>query len=303
MLRALGAHFCQEHFMRISLFVALALSAQYAAAVTVDFDDLTLPANSYFSGPMPNSTVVAGPFGPQDVGTFSSGGVAFGNTYDETFGSWSGFAYSNMTDTTTPGFTNQYSAYALAGAGKFAVATGYLDRTANETQLFAFDPNDPTQLAQLPNLALPTGYEIESLDVTNTTYAALSMLNGDSFAKKFGGPTGNDPDYFKLTVYGTDSGGHTLPNSVDFYLADFRFANNALDYIVSNWTTVNLASLSAATHLYFNLSSSDDGDFGMNTPAYFAVDNVQIARVPEPASIVLLASALLCMATFVRRKA
>jgi hypothetical protein len=51
------------------------------------------------------------------------------------------------------------------------------------------------------------------------------------------------------------------------------------------------------------LSSSDEGDFGMNTPAYFSVDNIQIARVPEPASILLLMSALLGMSALVRRKA
>jgi hypothetical protein len=34
--------------------------------------------------------------------------------------------------------------------------------------------------------------------VTNTTYAYNSMRDGDMFAKKFGGPTGNDPDWYKL---------------------------------------------------------------------------------------------------------
>ena len=69
------------------------------------------------------------------------------------------------------------------------------------------------------------GRRFESLMVTNTTYAALSMRDGDSFAKKFGGPSGNDPDYFRLTITGKDSGGSTI-GSVEFYLADYRFADS-----------------------------------------------------------------------------
>ena len=40
--------------------------------------------------------------------------------------------------------------------------------------------------------------------VTNTTFAFLSMQNGDEFAKQFGGDDGNDPDFFKVTFRGFD---------------------------------------------------------------------------------------------------
>ena len=118
------------------------------------------------------------------------------------------------------------------------------------------------------------------------------MRDGDAFAKKFGGPTGNDPDFFKLTISGLDAG-NAPTGTVDFYLADFRFANNALDYILTNWTLVDISSLPIHTRkLQFTLSSSDNGTFGMNTPAYFAVDNLTTA-IPEPgtATFLLLAAA------------
>ena len=88
--------------------------------------------------------------------------------------------------------------------------------------------------------------------MTNTTYDALSMLNGDSFSKKFGGPTGNDPDFFLLTAYGIDASGHVLPNHVDFYLADFRSADNSLDTIVKTWQFMDLSSLAGATTMAFS---------------------------------------------------
>ena len=127
----------------------------------------------------------------------------------------------------------------------YAVATGYLDQNPSNYQDFGFNPTDPSQLAYLPHFELPAGYGIQSIDVTNTTYAALSMLDGDSFA---GAPFGPG-DFFTLSVYGTNAAGVPLANSVSFNLAT---GSNVLQ----TWATVNLSSLTGATTLYFNLSSS-----------------------------------------------
>jgi len=68
---------------------------------------------------------------------------------------------------------------------------------------------------------------------------------------------------------------------VEFYLADFQFTDNAFDYILDGWTWVDLSSLgSAVKTLEFALSSSDTGMWGMNTPAYFALDNLLFATRP-----------------------
>jgi hypothetical protein len=117
------------------------------------------------------------------------------------------------------------------------------------------------------------------------------MKNGDSFAKKFGGPTGNDPDFFLLTVQGFGAGGAPT-ETVNFYLADYRFTNTSLDYIVSGWRTVDLTTLGAATRLTFGLSSLDTGPFGMNTPAYFALNNLTVTPVPEPGALALVGLAV-----------
>ena len=139
------------------------------------------------------------------------------------------------------------------------------------------NPSDPAQLAQLPCLDLPFGARIQGADVTNTTYAALSMLYGDGFAKQFGGSSGNDPDWFLLTIYGTTATGAVLSSNVTFYLADYRKLNGTPDYIVSQWTPLGLSSLAGATCLYFNLTSSDNGLYGLNTPAYFAINDISYA--------------------------
>ena len=59
------------------------------------------------------------------------------------------------------------------------------------------------------------------------------MRDGDAFSKKFGGASGDDPDWFKLTITGNDSTGASV-GSVDFYLADYRSSTNSLAYIVSD---------------------------------------------------------------------
>ena len=243
----------------LCLFATPALFAQAA-----DFQDLTLAPNSAYNG-------------SDGAGGFTSHGVFFANNYNTTFGSWSGFAYSNKTDTTTAGFANQYSAIPGAGAGGSSIY-GVSYTGSNDTIV-----------------TLPAGRSVASASLTNTTYAYLSMRDGDGFAKKFGGVSGTDPDFLKLTINGLDAT-NVVIGSVDFYLADFRSAVNAEDCILSSWAEVDLSSLSAARKLSFELSSSDNGTFGMNTPSYFAIDN--LVTVPEPATLGL--AGLACFAALRR---
>ena len=181
-------------------------------------------------------------------------GFSFGNYYDTAWYSWSGFAISNIMDNATEGWSNQYgvSAGAAYSAGNFAVAT--MGATINSEARV-----------------------IDGFYITNSTYTALSMLNGDAFAKKFGGESGDDADWLKLSVIGTlDS---ALIDTVDFYLADYRFEDNTEDYIVTDWTWLDLNALGNITELTFVLSSSDNGDWAMNTPAYFCMDDLTINTV------------------------
>ena len=230
-------------FLAISLFVK---------SQVVNFEDLALQPNSYWNG-------------SDNSGGFYSGQIAFfPNTFTDWGGgitSWDGFAYSNMLDTVTQNYTNQYSCYAghqTPNSTIFAISYNSIDWLSGQT---------------IPNfINFNENIKISSIDVTNTTYAALTMLNGDAYSKKFGGDTGDDPDWFKLTINGylNDS----LTGTVEFYLADYRFADNSQDYILKEWETIDLSSLGTINKLSFTLSSSDTGQFGMNTPAYFCFDNI-----------------------------
>lgn len=237
---------------------------------TITFEDKTLPG--------PNTAY----YGQDSAGGFTSGGASFNNQYTDFGGGffgWDGFAYSNVVNTTTAGFTNQFAAYHLPGGGG--------DASANYGVSFNFNYAGPNVVPAFGRLTLPSGSSPLSIRLTNTTYTALSMLNGDGFAKQFGGASGNDPDFLLLVIQGRD-GANALTGTVPFYLADYRFGNNAQDYVINQWTTVDLSALpSSTTALTFELTSTDIGTFGMNTPSYFALDNLMVA-VPEPGSLGLL---------------
>ena len=152
---------------------------------------------------------------------------------------------------------------AIAGIGynnsaNYAVSSVLLDWMNN---------NEP-----VPNIIkLSPAQTINGFYVTNSTYTYLTLLNGNTFSKKFGGTTGHDPDWFMLKIQGYHSG--VITDSVKFYLADYRFTDNNLDYIVKDWKWCDLSSLGTIDSLGFTLYSSDTGAYGMNTPSYFCMDN------------------------------
>jgi hypothetical protein len=210
-----------------------------AQTVVATLEDLTVPRDSFLNG----KTLPGG---------FRSANALFPATYNAMFDFSGGWAVSSKRDTVTSGFTNQYSAKAgsgVNGSANYAVA---FDRSV---------------------IRFSGRVRLDSVYLTNNTYAYNSMRDGDQFAKRFGGETGNDPDFFRLHIFKYLNGVRSQ-DSVLFYLADFRFANRAQDYIVRDWRAVSLTSLGEADSLLFTFASSDVGQFGINTPTYFCLDNL-----------------------------
>lgn len=149
-------------------------------------------------------------------------------------------------------------------------------------------------LGDYSNIPVEVGFEDEKSQtvsgfyVTNSSYSYISMVEGDMFAKKFGGASGNDPDYFKILIWGEKEDG-SKTDTIDFYLADFRFNDNSKDYIVNNWRWVDVSKLGKVKKLHFNLASSDVGTWGMNTPSYFCLDNLTIIPDAEPVNVTPIA--------------
>ncbi len=239
----------------LTVLVALASNSSFGqTGFAITFDSLVLsqPDTFYVNYSNPGG----------DVG-FDVGSVHFECRYDTSFGGmWNGgFVYSNMTDSVTSGYTNQYST--KAGKG-YDSSNNYVVYTAG----YGYTP-----MIRLPGVSSVKMFS--GFYVSNNTYAYNSMRDGDFAAKKFGGPTGNDPDWFKITVKGYWNG-QLKNDSVEYYLADFRDTNNANDYIQKDWWYLSTQSLGNVDSIFFELSSSDNGSWGMNTPAYFCMDNLEV---------------------------
>ncbi|MDP2867864.1 DUF4465 domain-containing protein [Methyloversatilis sp.] len=259
----------KKTLITLALGALAASHAAYAATTVATFDDLPLAPESHFF--------------PQVTTTFTSGAATFNHTFTNFGGGCChvDWVYSNRTDTTTGNYTNQHSAITGGGAdgsGHYAIAN-----------------------FGAPTVSFASAVSVQGAYFTNTTFTGLTLLTGDFFSKKFGGASGNDPDYLKLTILGKDAGGATT-GSVDFMLADYRFDDNTQDYVVTDWRWVDLTALGSVSSLQFALASSDSGEFGINTPAYFALDNLTVTAVPEPEQAALLLAGLALVGAIARRR-
>jgi hypothetical protein len=240
---------------KITGLLALLAASTAAQAVVIDFDDNYLAPDSVYS--------------PAAITTWSSGGATFNHGWNDTFNCcWDGATYSNKADTTTSGFTNDQSAITGDGVG------------AGQDNYAVLTPGSTGDAAVMSFTGAKT---VQGAYFTNTTYAYLAMAYGDdgnspAFVK---GPFGED-DWLKLLVTGLDSGGGSL-GTLEFLLAD------GAD-ILDDWTWFDLSGLGQVHGLSFTMDSTDKNDYGLITPAYFAMDSMSV--VPVPSAVWLFVSGL-----------
>lgn len=168
-----------------------------------------------------------------------------------------GFSYCNLKNDSTPGYLNLS---AITAKGKYG-ASYFIAYAGSE----AFGL--PTEIYFTGN----NSYKVKGMYVTNSTYAYLALKdrndgNGPSpFVKQW-----TEDDLFLLTITGINESNDTT-GVVTFKLAE------GLN-IVNEWEYVDLSRLGRVSKITFSLSSTDNGQFGMNTPAYFAIDALTISE-------------------------
>lgn len=173
-------------------------------------------------------------------------------------------------------YLNQCSVYSgtdgaknggYGGSSNFAVMFGYVD-FFNSTY------------ATRPTLNFTSGSGVvEGMYICLSAYTYGVIMNGNTFGsgtatplKDVDGGTG----YLKLLAYGFN--GSTPTNGgdpVEIYLARY---NNYLPVAgpLISWTYFDLADLGTVTRVEFNFDGNDSGTYGLNTPAYICIDNVDV---------------------------
>jgi len=234
-------------FLLSAAFVAFLFSScqpesnmpdSFTVSTFVDFESVKLNADSIWNG-------------SNGSGSFTTKVAAFNNKYNSTYFSWSGFACSAKKDRVTAGYANQYSVSAgsgAAGSKQFAIAYG--------TATMLCDSNSYGN------------FSIKSIGITNSTYAYLDMKNGSNYSKKFVAG-----DWYKVTITGYLNNVKTA--AVDYYLADFR---NGKTFLPNTWNKVDVSALGNVDKVIFTFDSSDKGQWGMNTPAYACIDNIEFTQ-------------------------
>ena len=225
----------------LSLTLALFLAAWAFAQDPATFEDVQLGSNGIWQPPIGSNEM-------------SSGGWLFTNNTQN--GYWGGFTASNRTDLNQSGMNAQYTAASGCGYdGSTQYAVAYT--MGVQTDVYAADGQSHT---------------VTGCYVTNNLWTYQDILQGGYGEQPYGGPTGNDPDWFKVTATGKNAGGQTV-GTLDFYLADYRFANNEEDYVLNTWEWFDLSPLGDVATISFSLSSSRGSGYNMITPAYFCMDN------------------------------
>ncbi len=180
----------------------------------------------------------------------------FFNYYNSQYDSWYGFAYSTWTNDSTNGYQNQWSTFAGYCIDSI-FALGYNGLDAN------FNPIPSSIKFSCP-------VNIKSLYISNATYTALTIRFGNQWARAF-----TNGDYYYVKITGFLNGSKT--DSIVHYLADFTAGKH---FIQKDWAFVDLHALGKIDSLTFTVFSTDTGQYGINTPAYFCIDQIKALKAP-----------------------
>lgn len=210
------------------------------------FEDLALESESFWPG-------------NEDNAPFYSGSYAFDSYKGDYEGTdfWGKYRYSNRTSSAYNDMTDQYNSAAGGGVdGSANFGVGYLD------------PYIGSSYITVTNNA--EGAVIPGMWVTNSAWVMDCILNGDGLSTVPGGFAAGD--YFKVTITGLRNGSNI--GSLDYYLADYRQADERDYYALDTWQWVDLSSLGTVNKLWLKVESTKKNNWGMTTPTYMCVDNV-----------------------------
>lgn len=197
------------------------------------------------------------------LGDFTFSHNASGFEWDGvTYYSYTGFCPSRSSDNLDHSGEDwiAYQWGAITGGGLAGTGTPYMLACWSTSEDVVSVPEVPSLAVVYKNGAV---FDPDEVYVTNSAYGYYGMKNGTYYSKVFGAD-----DWCKLHIVGALNGVET--GRVEVLLAD---GTN----ILNTWKEVDLDALGESVDMiYFQMTSSDSGQYGMNNPAYFCLDRLKI---------------------------
>lgn len=212
------------------------------ALTVISFEHQTLNADGYWCG---NETGT--PF--DNWGStaynclYTEAEATFPVNYTPAWGSWSGYAISNINDTTFESYN----------VGQFKNVTGSAHSGKNFCVVYSFGEA----------ILFDKASTVRGFYFTNDAYTANAILNGDGLTPgKF-----ESTDWLKCIVTGTREDGTTA--NVEIYLAkDGQY--------VKDWQWADLSVLGKVKSLSFAFDGTKKNDWGLTTPTYICIDDLTL---------------------------
>lgn len=200
--------------------------------------------NTQYGGPLLYGSM-ASAYRWVDEDTQLSGGMT--NAWGGQFGfSEGGIAISNYVSNDFEhhnNFNYQLEAPSVIGGKNFAIV--YCATQDNKLTTLYFLNNKP--------------HVIRSMQICPSTYLIGAATFGTDFSKALT----NEDDF--LTLHITADNGKTI---------EAKLVEKG--QIQTSWKEISLAELGAVRSISFSMTGSDSSEWGLNTPAYFAIDNIVI---------------------------
>lgn len=210
---------------------------------TVSFENKNLGDNGYWMGD--ESGEKFDNWGSEAFAcVYKEKGVSFPVNYTPAWASWSGFALSSRTETTFNAATTT--------PDQFNSITGGAKSGKNFCVVYTFGET----------IDFNRAVTLKGFWFTNEVWAVDAMLNGDGMSPgKF-----EAEDWLKCTVTATKADGTT--KDVEIYLAKDG------DY-VKDWQYCDFQNLENVTSLSFTFDSTKKNDYGVTTPTYMCIDDIE----------------------------
>ncbi|MBR4829612.1 MAG: DUF4465 domain-containing protein [Muribaculaceae bacterium] len=259
----------------------LMASATWAGVINLELNDAINPATIEYD----STGVWTGTYNDVDYTWLEFGGnygeFMISHLIDGEGASWGGYYWDgftiakggDMTDYGQPGSSGTWTTRfggCMAGGGCVINADGTVSADPNQPYLVAYYSSwameGPSNQVMFVDKDGNMTFEPVGVYVCNHPWPYYGCLHGDGFGRAF-----EEGDYFELIAHGVDVDGNETTvsmNLVEFTDGELKAAND--------WTFFDLSSLGEVVSVYFTLNSTDVGDYGMNTAAYFCMDKFQV---------------------------